>query len=336
MGVIRALLLRSPSMFKGIFCGLLLSSSLIAQTLAGSGYTVPAPVSVAPGQIATFYVTGTELALVDTPPGTPPTVTLQQTGASTTAPIQSVRVVSQCPDVTAIQVSTCGSLTAITVQIPYELVPYCPLCAKPVSATPPLLTISRNGQALTSIELNPLVDEVHVLTACDVALGSPTPQQPNLTGLPCSPLVTHANGSLVSAGNPANAGEALTLWAFGLGQTNPAATTGQISQMAPTAETFNLDFNYQINALPVKPFTGEPDRIPLHPLFSGLAPGYVGLYQVNFTVPPGPANGIGQCAQLGSVALGGSSVQSNFTVSIGGQFSFDGAGICIVTQIPVD
>ncbi len=183
--------------------------------------------------------------------------------------------------------STCGFLTAITVQIPYELVPVCPLCAKPVSATPPLLTISENGQALTSIELNPLADEVHVLTACDVALGPP-PQPPNLTGLPCAPLVTHTNGTLVSAASPANPGETLTAWAFGLGQTTPAATTGEPATMGVTLETFNLDFNYQINALPAKPYTGDPDTIPIHPLFSGLAPGYVGLYQVNFTVPAGP------------------------------------------------
>src|SRR5579862_8340957 len=172
-------------MFKGIFVGFLLSNSfLIAQSLSGSGYTVPAPVSVAPGQIATFYVPGVQLALVNTPPGTPPTVTLQQNGANTaTAPIQSIRIVSQCPDVTAISVSTCGSLTALTVQIPYELVPVCPLCARPVSATPPLLTISQNGQALTSIELNPLADEVHVLTACDIALAqSSAPPPVNLTG----------------------------------------------------------------------------------------------------------------------------------------------------------
>lgn len=324
-------------MFKGIFLGFLLSNSfLIAQSLSGSGYAPPAPVSVAPGQIATFYVPGVQLTLVNTPPGTPPTVTLQQNGVNNTpAPIQSIRVVSQCPDVTAISVSTCGSLTAITVQIPYELVPYCPLCAKPVSATPPLLTISQNGQALTSIELNPLADEVHVLTACDVALGPP-PQPPNLTGLPCAPLVTHTNGTLVSAASPANPGETLTAWAFGLGQTTPAATTGEPATMGVTLETFNLNFNYQINALPAKPYTGDPDTIQIHPLFSGLAPGYVGLYQVNFTVPAGPPNGIAQCSQLGAVALGGNAPQSNLTVSIGGQFSFDGAGICVATQIPVD
>jgi uncharacterized protein (TIGR03437 family) len=309
----------------------------IAQTLVGAGYTAPAPVSVAPGQNATFYVPGVQLALVNTPPGTPPTATLQQNATNTTAPIQSVRAVSQCPDATATPVTTCGSLTTVTVQIPYELIPTCTeVCPTFAVAIPPLLTLSQNGQALTSIELNPLADEVHVLTACDVALGPPTPQPPNLTGLPCAPLVTHTSGTLVSAGSPASASETLTAWVFGLGQTNPAATTGKPAATAPTAETFNLDFNYQVNALPTKPFTGEPDRVPLAPLYSGLAPGYVGLYQVNFTVPAGPPNGIAQCSQPGAVALGGNAPQSNLTVSIGGQFSFDGAGICVATQIPVD
>ncbi len=60
-------------MFKGIFLGFLLSNSfLIAQSLSGSGYAPPAPVSVAPGQIATFYVPGVQLALVNTPPGNRP------------------------------------------------------------------------------------------------------------------------------------------------------------------------------------------------------------------------------------------------------------------------
>ena len=63
------------------------------------------------------------------------------------------------------------------------------------------------------------------------------------------------------------------------------------AKIAPTAETFNLDFNYQVNALPTKPFTGGPDRVPLTPLFAGLAPGFVGLYQVNFIVPASLAPG---------------------------------------------
>jgi uncharacterized protein (TIGR03437 family) len=209
------------------------------------------------------------------------------------------------------------------------------LCARPVSATPPLLIINQGGQSPAVIELNPLADEVHVVTACDVALGAAP--KPNYTGLPCAPLVTHIDGTLVRASNPANVGETLTVWVFGLGQTNPSASTGQPAKMgAPAAETFNLDFNYSVNALATKPVQTSPDRILIHPLYAGLAPGYVGLYQVNFTVPQGPQNGIAHCALPGSFAPGSNVPQSNLTVSIGGQFSFDGAGIRVNTQIPVD
>ena len=151
--------------------------------------------------------------------------------------------------------------------------------------------INQGGQPPAVIELNPLADEVHVLTACDVALGAAP--QPNYTGLPCAPLVTHIDGTLVSASSPANVGETLTAWVFGLGQTNPPASTGEQGIIgAPAAETFNLDFNYSVNALATKPVQTSPDRILIHPLYAGLAPGYVGLYQVNFTVPQGPQNGI--------------------------------------------
>jgi hypothetical protein len=47
--------------------------------------------------------------------------------------------------------------------------------------------------------------------------------------------------------------------------------------------------------------------------------GYIGLYQINFVVPQPPA-GIEACS---------GAVYSNLTVSVGGLFSFDGAGICV-------
>ena len=181
----------------------------------------------------------------------------------------------------------------------------------------------------SAMELNPLADAVHILTACDVAVGAPGPGQPNLTGLPCVPLVTHAAGSLVSASSPAKMGETLTAWAFGLGATNPPATTGKIATEAPVTGKIYLNFNYSVNALATKPVPVEPDQVPGVPLFAGLAPGYVGLYQVNFTVPAGAQNGIAPCSAPGTVAPGGTPVQSNLTVSIGGLYSFDGVGICV-------
>jgi len=319
-------------MSNGIFGGIpIFNSLLFSQSVIVSGYTAPGPVSVAPGQIATFYV--------QLPSGVSPNIIgvtlLQQGSTNTNVPLQSLRTVSECPGGTAVSQAACASLLAVTVQIPYELVPYCPLCGRPVSATPPLLIVNQGGQPPAVIELNPLADEVHVLTACDVVLGAAP--KPNFTGLPCSPLVTHIDGTMVSASSPANVGETLTAWVLGLGQTNPAASTGQPATIgAPAAETFNLDFNYSVNALATKPFQTSPDRILIHPLYAGLAPGYVGLYQVNFTVPKGPQNGIAHCAPPGSFAPGSNVPQSNLTVSIGGQFSFDGAGICVNTQIPVD
>jgi uncharacterized protein (TIGR03437 family) len=317
-------------MSRGFFCGFLLFNSLLfSQSMIVAGYTAPAPVSVAPGQIATFYVqlpSGVAANIIG--------ITLQQGSTKTDVPLQSLRTVSECPDNTAAAQPACASLVALTVQIPYELVPYCPLCLRPVSLTPPMLVINQDGQPPAVIELNPLADKVHVFTACDVAVGAAP--QPNYTGLPCSPLVTHLDGTLVSASSPAEFGETLTAWVSGLGQTNPAASTGQPAKTAPAAETFNLDFNYAVNALPAKPVQTSPDRILIHPLFAGLAPGFVGLYQVNFTVPPGAANGIAHCALPGSFAPGSNVPQSNLTVSIGGQFSFDGAGICVNTRIPVD
>jgi uncharacterized protein (TIGR03437 family) len=308
-------------MLKGVIVGLFLPGVyLIAQTLVGAGYVTPAPVLIAPGQIVTFFMAGLSSS-------TGVTAILQQGGADSGmipvifAPIQSVSSVSLCPTyytiITGFLIKgNCGSLVGVTVQIPYEV----PLTSNLV------MEILQGGEE-GKIQVSAVADQVHILTECDLnAVQSPDFAQP--TPPLCPPIVTHANGTKVTASSPAAVGEELAAWAFGLGQTTPAATTGQPSAVAPAAETFNLDFNYQVNALATKPYTGDPDRVPLVPLYAGLSPGYIGLYQVNFLVPSAPANGLPQCGTNG--------VQSNLTVSIGGQFSFDGAGICVATQIPVD
>ena len=323
----------------GIF--LLLDVCGYSQTVVGSGYTSPAPVSAAPGQIATFLVSGLGiLGPIDAPAGPLPPVlggvsaTLHQ-GRDLAVPIQSIRPVPLCPGSTTAPSGGCATLTAVTVEIPYELIPACtqPVC--PQIALPATLSIALNGQAGPGIALNPVADQVHVLTACDIAVaGAPRPA--NSSGLPCAPLVTHADGSIVTPSSPAAVGEALTAWVVGLGQTSPAAVTGQPGKAAPTVATFDLNYDYRVNALPVKPFRGSPDRIPPQPLFAGSAPGFAGLYQVNFTVPQDPANGTPRCPLTGTFAAGPNVAQSNLTVSIGGQSSFDGAGICVVTRLPVD
>ena len=326
------------------------AACVFAQTSAtvGAGFTAPAPVSAAPGQILTFFVSGLGVTLtapVRAPGGKPLpsslagiSASLRQGGTDQPVPLLDVRPVSTCPAGTLPGASaiTCATLTAVTVQIPYELVPLCPLCARPVAFPPPWIYFSYNGLNGTAIELNPLADQVHILTVCDVAIqASSAPPPSNITGLPCAPLVTHSDGSMVSASNPAAIGEELVAWATGLGATNPAASTGQPpAGAAPTAETFSIDFNFTPNALPVKPWHGlRPSPVPA---YTGLVAGMAGLYQINFVVPPQPGGGTPRCALAGTFAPGANVAQSNLTVSIGGGFSFDGAGICAATLIPVD
>jgi uncharacterized protein (TIGR03437 family) len=312
--------------FKAILCGLFFCGFAAAQAITSAGYTFPIPVSVAPGQILTFFVDGVGTSSV--------TATLHQV-ADTPAPIIDVRPVSTCNvAIDPPPPGACGAFSAVTVQIPYELIPFCPLCASPF-LRPAQLIVSGNGSSAT-VALNPLVDQVHVLSSCDIVMSPKATVPPvfDATGLPCTPIVTHADGTMVNTSSPANVGEELTAWMTGLGVTNPPATTGKASTKSlPTAQTLGVHYNYTVNALATKP---RPPFVPAPipaPVFSGLASGYVGLYQINFIVPPSPPNGIAQCSLF---APGVNGVQSNLTVSFGGGSSFDGAGICVETRIPVD
>jgi hypothetical protein len=52
------------------------------------------------------------------------------------------------------------------------------------------------------------------------------------------------------------------------------------------------------------------------------------LYQINFIVPPPPA-GLPPCPDPATIVAFGNVAPSNLTVSVGSNFSFDGAGICV-------
>jgi uncharacterized protein (TIGR03437 family) len=307
-----------------------------ANTVVGAGYSAPVPLTVAPGQVFTLFVQGIGASLtqpVRAPSGPLPTtlagisVTLKQFSSETPVPLLSVQPVSTCSS--NLSQGSCGTLTAVTVQIPFELQTLCLPCARPVSVAPQLF-VSENGRIGTSVDLTPLADQVHILTACDVLLPNAV-ERVNLTGLPCPPMVTHADGTLVSATKPAKAGEELVAYAVGLGPTNPPVATGQpATTHAPTTEVFAIDYNYHPNALPAKPLAfSNTGLFPPQPVpYTALTPVFAGLYQVNFYVIAAPP-GTPPCVDLTTVAPGANVVQSNLTVSFGGAFSFDGAGICV-------
>jgi uncharacterized protein (TIGR03437 family) len=113
-------------------------------------------------------------------------------------------------------------------------------------------------------------------------------------------VVAAAPEGALGSSRPVRPGEYLILYANGLGPVENAPATGRaasVTQLSPTLET------------PVVTFAGEPGEV----TFSGLTPGFVGLYQVNVLVPEGIAPGNEVIVEL---EIGG--VRSNsVTVAVG-------------------
>jgi len=86
--------------------------------------------------------------------------------------------------------------------------------------------------------------------------------------------VTHLDGTLVTAANPAKLGETLSAYLTGLGSVSPLiqdGAAGPSDQLSTTTNTISVDVN----------------GVAATTLYTGLAPGLAGLYQINFTVPTG-------------------------------------------------
>jgi minor extracellular serine protease Vpr len=79
---------------------------------------------------------------------------------------------------------------------------------------------------------------------------------------------------LADSANPAKSGDTLVVYATGLGAVNPPVAAGMPGPSVSPAKTVN-DVSVQIG--------GVDSKV----LFSGLAPGFSGVYQVNVEVPAG-------------------------------------------------
>ncbi|MEO8372468.1 MAG: hypothetical protein ABI806_24995, partial [Candidatus Solibacter sp.] len=96
--------------------------------------------------------------------------------------------------------------------------------------------------------------------------GSAGPQ----TGLA---TITRAdNGELITPTNPVHQGDSITIWATGLGRTNPAIDSGMPAPSDPLPSAI------------IQP-TLLLGGVALDVQYAGLVPGSVGLYQINATVP---------------------------------------------------
>ncbi|MGO9097174.1 MAG: hypothetical protein ACLQGV_18370 [Bryobacteraceae bacterium] len=306
-------------------CQVLFGQSI---SLVGAGYVNPIPVQVAPGQVVTFFLTGLQTVLplpdrADRAPTVPLplqlagiSATLSQSGPGTllAVPLFSVEQLDTCSDPASM--SPDCMLTAITLQIPFEMLARNPMLMAPVDLIGvTAITFVENGAVSRAFQLSPMMDAIHVLTNCGDALSSDD------GALPCQSLVTHADGSLVSATAPAATGEQLVIYAYGLGFTTPIVADGAPSPWGALTNTaVRIDLDFRPNAGTSRPGYGVAATY--QPTWVGLAAGQIGVYQVNFQVPQPPS----------TTPPCGAGVNSNLTVTIQGFQSFDGAMLCVATQ----
>ena len=105
--------------------------------------------------------------------------------------------------------------------------------------------------------------------------------------------ILDASYHLVDSSNPAAAGSTVQIFCTGLGAVTNQPPTGSPAGDTPLSETA---------ITPTVTIGGAPAQV----TFSGLAPGYAGLYQVNVQVPAGLA-----AANAAPVAISGAGVTSN-------------------------
>lgn len=99
---------------------------------------------------------------------------------------------------------------------------------------------------------------------------------------PLQPAIVHGSDfSLVSASSPARSGETIVIFGSGLGRgqlAGPAPEPGSPAPFSPLL-TYPFEPNIEFESLRVKP------------AFNGATPGFVGLDQINVTVPAGLPSG---------------------------------------------
>ncbi len=176
---------------------------------------------------------------------------------ATTVPLPlSVDGVNVSFDVPSANLSYPGRLvyvspTQINVQVPWEL------------------------QGQTSAQVKIIIDQFVFGNVVTVPLADASPAFFENSGVAAA---LDQNSAVVTTGNPAKRGQLVQLYMNGLGPVNNQPASGDPATGSPLATTKNAP----------KVTIGGQDA-PVQ--FSGLAPGFPGLYQVNVTVPSGISAG---------------------------------------------
>ncbi|MBI3696756.1 MAG: S8 family serine peptidase [Acidobacteria bacterium] len=129
--------------------------------------------------------------------------------------------------------------------------------------------------AMVKVRINDSVSAVYRLELSDYAPGI---FEYDLSGQKFG-VVTHADGSVVTPSNPARRGETVIVYATGVGPVDPPQASGEAASAQPLARMVQT---------PVVTVGGQAASV----FFSGLAPSFVGLNQLNVTIPLGAPSGV--------------------------------------------
>ncbi len=148
-----------------------------------------------------------------------------------------------------------ASATQIDAQVPWEI----------GGATETQVTALNNGAASEAVTVA-------------VAASSPGIFTESETGSGQGAIVAGATHHFATPENPAQRGGYASIYGAGFGPVTNPPNTGNLSPQTPLAQT---------ESVPVVTVGGIDAQV----TFSGLAPGFLGLYQVNFIVPEGAPTG---------------------------------------------
>jgi hypothetical protein len=282
-----------PLLIIVMFCGSLLPAQTNQPSIVDVGYRAPSSPILAPGQVVTLFARGmpgvvravaTSLPLPTSLGGISVIANSTFPGFPNTLPILRVEPY----DTECMAAGPECEAVAITVQIPTEGT--CPFSDLRCMYQMVELKIEANGVygQVFSVNVDYRFAHVHVLTSDDTVIGSNVCLQ---GGCSRQYFVTHADGNLVSAGNPAHTGETIIFYAVGLGRTTPAVPSGEPAPFPQPRVTTSL-----VGTLSYLTNTGDVVYLsPIAPRLAELVTGYVGMYQLNFTLPDKLPEQIASC-----------------------------------------